>query len=230
MSNQQNHLKGFLIKIGVVISTIVICYVFFGEYITLQSIQDNQDYLRQISDDHLVLSSLGFISVYVILTSLSLPVVALFTLLAGFLFSFWYGMCMVAISFFLHCYVMVKLVRLMFKPYIEKAYGESLKKVTQKIEKKGWYTIIFLRLSMMCPSFVVNCAVAFTHFPAFKFSWVSYICSIPIFSMLVYSGELIGNIESIWELFSVTNAVILICLAIFSFLLLILGKERKGVA
>tara|TARA_A100001015_G_C14961979_1_gene701323 strand:- start:311 stop:988 length:678 start_codon:yes stop_codon:yes gene_type:complete len=213
-----------LIIIGVILG--VVNY-FFKDIISLKTIQNSQGVLSDYITSYPLVSSFVFMSLFIITTSLSLPLIGLLSLTAGLLFPTWWALIMVYFSFFWHCFIMIKLIRGIFRDYIEKKFKLQFKKLYENIQEKGLYYVIFLRLSLVTPSFVVNCASAFTKLRTFTFSIVSLISSIPILTIFVISGKKLAYINSFMELYSHTNLIILLSLAFIAILPILVKKRTK---
>ena len=125
---------------------------------------------------------------------------------------------------------MVAGVRYFFRDMIMKRYQVELEKINQNIEKNGIYYVVFLRLSLLVPSPIINMAAGLTTINNLLFSVVSTICFIPVISMLVYSGKLLVTINTLWDLYSHQNLIVLLVLASISLgvLWLIRGRDKRG--
>ncbi|MDC0036810.1 VTT domain-containing protein [bacterium] len=219
--------KGVLIvKIMLAIITLYLIHFTLKDYVTLKNIQAYQHVLHGYVNNQFIVASILFVLVFACATSVGLPLVVLLTLLGGFLFPFYWGLSLVLIAFFIHCVLMISVIRLLFKDSIEKHISQRFKNINRNIEKNGIVYVMFLRTSLVAPSFIVNCAAALTSINIWLFSIVSVICSIPILSILVYSGKLLGSIQSIWELYTTQNLVVLLGLA-FASGIMVLIKTKK---
>ncbi len=221
-----NQQRLFFLKILSFFCVVFGLYILLKPFINLQTIQSYHLPLNIWISNHSFLSSILFIFFFVIITSIGLPFIAIATMSAGFLFGGTWGLSLVLIAFFFHCLLSIIIVRYLFQDHVRQLFGSRLKKINNEIDKKGLFYIIFLRLSLITPSFVVNCAAALTNIHIIPFTLISVICSIPILSILVFSGELFGTITSIKDLYSTQNLIILISLALGSFTLLIIQRRK----
>ena len=149
-------------------------------------------------------------------------------LASGFLFPVGWALAMVYFSFFWHCFIMIKLIRSLFKDIIHKKFKEKFKSLYENIQQKGIYYVVFLRLSLVTPSFVINCAAAFTNLNASVYSLASMLSSIPILTIFVVSGKKLGEISSLTDLYSHTNLIILVSLAIIAFIPVVLQNKKSS--
>ena len=219
--------KKLVFKIGFILVCLGVVNYFFRDLISLESIQASQLVLSEKIGHYPILSSISFILIFVITTSLSLPLIGLLSLTAGFLFPLSWALALVYFSFFWHCFIMIKLIRGLFKDIIETKFKKKFNTLYSNIQKKGLYYVIFLRVSLVTPSFIVNCASSFTSLNATSFSLVSLISSIPVLSILVISGKKLGSINSLLDLYSHTNLIILLSLAFLALLLVIYQNKSK---
>ena len=215
-----------VIIISIVIVFSLINY-FASDVLSLQTVQQYHEPLKTLVENYFILSSILYIITFVGLTSASLPVLSLLLLLAGSLFPLAWGLCLAYISFFLHCFVMSAGIQYCFRDYFKTRYEAQLSKLNQSLETKGIYYVIFLRMSMLVPSQILNIAVGITNMNPLIFSAVSVISFLPVLSMLVYSGQLLVSIESIWDLYSHQNLLLLLGVATCSLIPLYLSKKTN---
>lgn len=187
---------------------------YVGSYISLETIQRYQQELQAMVLAYGIIGYGGYVLFYVVLTSLSLPFLGLLTLLAGFLFPFWIAMGLVLIGFFCHCFLNLTLVRAYAMPFVRRQFGAPVAALEKKMNQHGLAMVVFLRVCLLAPSFLVNCAGAFTTLNAWLFSLVSLIASVPILTVLVYSGRRLGEISTIKDIFSVEMTSGLVGLAL----------------
>jgi uncharacterized membrane protein YdjX (TVP38/TMEM64 family) len=216
-----------VIKIILFVVVVGAINYFFKDIISLKSIQNSQEVLTQKIHNHPILSSVSFVLFFIITTSLSLPLIGLMCLASGFLFPISWALAMVYFSFFWHCFFMIKLIRNLFKDIIHKRFKEKFKNLYENIQQKGIYYVVFLRLSLVTPSFIINCAAAFTNLNATVYSFASVISSIPILTIFVISGKKLGSINSLTDLYNHTNLIILVSLAIIAFIPVVLQNKKS---
>ena len=78
-------------------------YVVGKPYFNLAFIQENQVYLKQYYSLYPWRTYVMFLGTFLLFTVTGAPVIALFTMLAGFLFGAIKGVLIIVISFALHC-------------------------------------------------------------------------------------------------------------------------------
>jgi len=215
-----------MVLIGVT-SIVSLIHYFGSDLLTLERLQFYHKPLEQFVHKYFFLSSIIYVVVFVSLASLSLPVITPLLLLAGLLFPLAWALVITPLSFFLHCYVMVTAVCYLFQDRIMRHYQHQLEKLNKNIEKKGLIYIVFLRMSLLFPSPLVNMAAGITTINAFLFSLISCLSTFHIITMVVYSGRLLVSIATIWDLYSHTNAIILVSFALLSMVPLWLTRDKK---
>ncbi len=224
-------MKKSIIKLAMLISIVGTMYVLIGPYMTLENIQRHQEEIHAYVAEHKVICAILFTLFYSITTSLSMPFIAILSLLAGFIFNIALGLPLVLISFFIHCVAMVSGIRFFFskaiESFIKQYFGPIIDTVNRKMKRKGIYYVIFLRMNLVTPSCIINCACAFTAMNVWLFAIVSTISSIPILTFFVYSGKLLGSISAISDLYSKQSLTILISLAVMSAMPLLILKEES---
>ena len=82
-------------------------------------------------------------------------------------------------------------------------------------------------MSLITPSALINCAAALTTINIVTFTLVSWVCTLPIMSIFVYSGRLLMTANSLFDLFSLKFALILVGCLIMASLPLMVIKDKK---
>ena len=110
----------------------------------------------------------------------------------------------------------------------EKKFAKLLMNINKKLIRQGWSYLLFLRVSLVVPSMVVNAACAITSFHIVPFTIISVVATIPVMTIIVYTGELLGSINSLSELYSFNNLLILLSLLFFAFIILIINHFKES--
>ena len=87
-----------LLVLAIVVATVVVVYVQFGDSLTLESLVAKESQLRQFQADHPILVYGIAFAVYVGVTGLSLPGAAALTLLYGWYFGLLRGVIVVSFA------------------------------------------------------------------------------------------------------------------------------------
>ncbi len=203
-----------------------LAYYYLSPYFSLKIIQENQGVLNAFVSQHKVLSYVLFVSVFVLTTSLALPTMTILTLLCGFLFDMPEAFIVISISFIVHTALMTALVRYVFRDLVEKYFAKLVLKINKNIRSKGYYYVVFLRLTVILPPWLINCAIALTALPLLQFVFISWISMIPILFTLLSAGRLLNEIQSVSDIFDLKFALIMAGLLVLSMGALLFSRGK----
>lgn len=190
-------IKKFFLLAGAVV--VVALFVFFdlGRYLTLGYVKESQATLQALYAARPVLVLAAYMSVYIVVTALSLPGAVVLGLAGGGLFGFWVGT--IAVSFAstigatLACYV----ARLMLQGWVQTRFGEALITINKGMEQEGAFYLFTLRLIPVVPFFVINLAMGVTKIPLSTFYWVSQAGMLAGTMVYVNAGKELAKIDSL---------------------------------
>jgi uncharacterized membrane protein YdjX (TVP38/TMEM64 family) len=186
--------------------------------------------LQQAADEHLLRAVLVFFLVYVLATSLSLPVSVWLTLLGGALFGRWVGTAVVGVAATLGSTVAMLASRYVFRDWVRRRFGARLAAIDRGVERDGAYYLLTLRLMPVVPFWLINLGVGLTPMPARTFAAVSWVGILPATFLYANAGTELGRVESPADVLSprVIGALLLLsCLPLAArFLAARLGRRR----
>ena len=198
------------IQILIFISIAVCLYYFFNPYLNIKFIQSQQIVLKNFYIHNPILTIFLYIISYISLSLFGLPILTWFVLFSGFLFGKIVGSFIAVFCFAGHCFFGLLLCRYFLREFIMNRYKDKLEKMNAQLKKDGWLYIFFLRVSLVMPSMLVNAVVGLSNFRVIPFTIISVIASLPITIMFVYSGEMLGEIDQIMDLYRPQNLFILL--------------------
>ena len=215
------------IKLILGLSCVAFLYHYLKPFFSLEVIQSHQQLLKQFVAEYRLLSYLLYLTVFVVATSITLPTMTLLTLLCGFLFDFPTAIVLISLSFMTHTATMFISVRYFFRDVVSKKFNTAIKKINKQFDEKGVFYIIFLRMSLVIPPWLINCACALTSINGFVFVLVSWLASMPILMIVLYAGRLLGEIQTLSEIYSIKILGALLTLAFISALPLLISRKKN---
>lgn len=223
------------IAIVVVIIGLVAAFKIFnlGEYLSLSYIKESQMKFQLLYSEHKVSVIGGFMVIYILVTSLSLPGAAVMTLAAGALFGLLTGTIIVSFASTIGATIACFVARFILRDWIQGKFGDKLKTVNEGIEKEGAFYLLTLRLIPIFPFWLINLVMGLTKMPLKTFFWVSQIGMFPGTVVYVNAGKELGKIESLSGILSPTLIFSFVLLGLFPLItkkLLGFYKKRKGLA
>ena len=197
---------------------------------TLDSFRLKQEGITSYFSSHPVNTGLIFTAVYIVLTTLSLPVAGVMTLVSGAIFGFIWGLFLVSIASSLGATLAFLLSRYLFRDAVQRRFADRLGPVNDGIRNDGAYYLFMLRLIPVLPYFVLNATMALTPLRTAVFFPVTLIGMLPISAILVNAGMQIASISSPGDVLSPRIILSLMLLGIFPLLakkIMTLFKQRS---
>jgi uncharacterized membrane protein YdjX (TVP38/TMEM64 family) len=225
-----------LIQRLLIIAAILILVILFkvlnlGQYLSLDYIKSSQEKFALIYADHRLLVIAAYMTIYIVVTALSLPGAVVMTLAGGALFGFWLGVLVVSFASTIGATLACFVARFLLRDWVQNRVGEKLSKINKGIEKEGSFYLFSLRLVPIFPFFIINLAMGLTPMKLWTFYWVSQIGMFPGTMVYVNAGKELGRLESLSGILSPGLLISFIILGLFPITakkLLYLYKKKTG--
>ena len=132
-------MKKYLNKI-IIIAVIVIAVAAFrifnlGEYLSLSYIKESREKFESLYAEHTLPVIGGYMLIYILVTSLSLPGAAVMTLAGGALFGLLRGTIIVSFASTIGATLACLVARFILRDWVQGKFGERLKTVNDGIER-----------------------------------------------------------------------------------------------
>ena len=149
-----------LVLIGVGIAA----FYFFDiqQYLSFESLKANRDRLNVVYHENSIIFISGFIGIYFLTVSLSLPGAAVLTLTAGAIFGSVLGTFLVNIGATLGATAAFLSARFIFRDWVESQFSDKLEFINNGISDNAISYLLFLRLVPLFPFFLVNLVLGVT--------------------------------------------------------------------
>lgn len=215
MNMEKKHLKK--IAIVLVIAAIFAAYKIFGlgDYFSLSFIKEYRQQFQAIYSEHTAAVIAGFMSIYVLVTALSLPGAAIMTLAAGALFGLIAGTIMVSFASSIGATLACFVARFLLRDWVQGKFQDKLQTVNQGIEREGYFYLFTLRLIPIFPFWMINLVMGLSRMRLFTFYWVSQIGMLPGTVVYINAGKQLGELESLSGIFSLEIILSFALLGIF---------------
>lgn len=138
-----------------------------------------------------------YVTIYVIVTSLSLPGAAVLTLAGGALFGLWVGAVVVSFASTIGAALACLVSRFVLRDWVQSRFGDRLAAVNKGMEREGAFYLFTLRLIPVFPFFVINLVMGLTELPLSTFYWVSQLGMFPGTLVYVNAGKELAKISSL---------------------------------
>ncbi len=198
-SNGSTDMWKKMLVLAVVLVTVVVAYMQFGDSLTLESLAARESQLRQFQADHPILVyGIAFV-IYVGVTGLSLPGAAALTLLYGWYFGLLQGVIVVSFASTTGATLAFLLSRYLFGQAVQNRFGEKLSGFNEALRREGPFFLFTLRLIPAVPFFVINLVMGLTPIRVRTFWWVSQLGMLAGTTVYVYAGSTVPSLQVLAE-------------------------------
>lgn len=156
----QSKLKRFL-PLAVIIVALTVFFAFGGpEYISLESLRDNQALLKAFVSNNTLLAVVGFVVIYASLVAISFPGAGFLSIFSGFLFGIVMGTIAAVIGATIGATIIFLIVKSALGEGLAERAGPYMKKFEEGIQDNEISYLFILRLVPIFPFFIVNIVTA----------------------------------------------------------------------
>ena len=219
----------------IILAAIIIAVVAFnifdlGEYLSLSYIKESHRKFEFLYAEHTLPVVAGYMLIYVLVTSLSLPGAAVMTLAGGALFGLLRGTIIVSFASAIGATMACFVSRFILRDWVQGKFGDKLKTVNNGIEREGYFYLFTLRLIPVFPFWLINLFLGLTKMPLRTFYWVSQVGMLPGTIVYVNAGKELAKIDSLSGILSPGLILSFLILGIFPLITkkaMILYKSQK---
>ncbi len=225
-------MKNKIIIIIILFCLIAIFWIFnLGDYLSLAFIKESQHTFELLYSENRTAVIAGYMAMYILATSLSLPGGAVMGLMAGALFGLITGTVAVSFASTIGATIACFVSRFILRDWIQSKFGDKLKTINKGVEKEGAFYLFTLRLIPAFPFWLINLVMGLTKMPLRRYYWVSQVGMLPGTIVFVNAGKELGKIDSLSGIFSSGLILSFVLLGLFPIItkkLLGFYKSRKG--
>lgn len=216
-----------------VIAGIVVAFKIFGlgEYFTLSYIKASQHRFEILYGEHQFLVIGGYMLIYILVTSLSLPGAVVMTLAGGALFGLLMGTIVVSFASTIGATLACVVSRFILRDWVQGKFGDKLATVNEGIKKEGAFYLFTLRLIPVFPFWLINLVMGLTRMPLKTFYLVSQAGMLPGTIVFVNAGKELAGIDSLSGILSPGLILSFVLLGLFPIItkkLVAFYKSRKS--
>lgn len=230
---KKEHIKKIIIVLVIIVLIAVFKIFNLGDYLTLSYIKESQARFQDMYTENRFAVIAGYMTLYILVTSLSLPGAAVMTLAGGALFGLVVGTIVVSFASTLGATLACIVARFVLRDWVQGKFGEKLKTVNEGVEKEGSFYLFTMRLIPVIPFWLINLVMGLTRMKLRTFYWISQIGMLAGTIVYVNAGKELGKIESLSGILSPTLILSFVLLGLFPLMtkkLLGMYKRRKGMA
>ena len=155
------------------------------EKIILDNIVNLEDYYIQ----NPIFFMFSYFIVYVVLTTLSLPVALMLGLLSGFIFDLYSAIILISFASSFGATAAMLISRYLISDYINRKFLNEISLIDNEVNKHGAYYLFALRMSPIFPFFVINAAFGITKIKTLTFYLISQLGMLPGTIIIILIGS-----------------------------------------
>jgi len=195
--NKTKILQKIVIAGVIVLGIVAFRYFDLGQYLTLEYLKASQGRLQALYLEHRLLVIVGYMSIYIAVTALSLPGAVVLTLAGGGLFGLVVGTLVVSFASTIGATLACLVSRFFLREWVQSKFGDKLVTINNGIDKEGPFYLFSLRLVPIFPFFVINLLMGLTRMHLFTFYWVSQLGMLAGTIVFVNAGKELAKIDSV---------------------------------
>lgn len=220
--------RALLLAGGLGLLTGLFWYFDIGQYFTLERLQADSAYLKQLVEHNYLFSMLVFIVIFMTIIATALPVVAPLTMLGGFLFGVFPGVAASSLGATLGATGSFLIVRYLLRSTIQHKYQKQLEGFKSKIQEYGYTYLLTLQLVGVIPFFVINTLAALTDVPLWPFFWTTAVGSFPFLLVYAYAGRQLNTMHSMSDIIKPSMLLLFLALGLLALLPMFIRKWSRS--
>lgn len=217
-------------NIGIfVVGSLAVAALYYSglqDYISLAGLKANSHHFKAMVDRNYWFSVAMFVVSYMATVAASLPVVAPFTLLGGFLFDTIPGALYSALASAFGSVIYVFCLRHFLRASIEQRFEKQLVRFKENMKVYGKSYVLILHFMTIIPFFVINGLVALSDLSLLDVFWTTMVGSGPIFLLFAFEGRQLATIESVHDILSPSFMLALGLLVLLACMPIIIRRIR----
>ena len=206
-------------KIVILLAILGLSSIFFlfdlDQYFSLVNLKNELDAFKEYYSQNKVMTMAIYMTIYILVTALSLPGAVVMTLAGGALFGLFYGTLLVSFASAIGATLAFLVSRYMFKDWVQHKFSSKLSAINKGIDKEGGFYLFTLRLVPLFPFFVINLVMGLTTIRTFVFYIVSQVGMFPGTIVFINAGTQLAKIESPSQILSLNIILSFALLGIF---------------
>lgn len=201
-----------------------------GNYLTMEHLKANRDYLQLLVQENYLRSVLIYIAFYIGIAALSLPLAALLTVAGGFLFGVFFGAVYANIGATIGATISFLLVRHLLGSMLQQKYAKQLVRFNEEVNQYGANYLLTMHLIALVPFFVVNILAGLTNISLWTFIWTTSAGIFPGAFVYTFAGQQLGTINTMRDILSLKILLAFGLLGLLALVPMILQRLRNNSA
>ena len=188
MTERLNYMKSKKYLYLVALLTLVI-FFYYNNSLFEKTILENIVNLENFYIQNPIFFMLAYFIVYVVLTTLSIPVALMLGLLSGFIFDLYSAIILISFASSFGATAAMLISRYLIRDYINRRFSNEISLINNEVNEHGAYYLFALRMSPIFPFFVINAAFGLTKIKTLAFYLVSQLGMLPGTTIIILIGS-----------------------------------------
>ena len=188
MTERLNYMKSKKYLYLVALLTVVI-FFYYNNSLFEKTILDNIVNLENYYIQNPIFFMFAYFIVYVVLTTLSIPVALMLGLLSGFIFDLYSAIILISFASSFGATAAMLISRYLIRDYINIRYSNEISLINNEVNEHGAYYLFALRMSPIFPFFVINAAFGLTKIKTLTFYLISQLGMLPGTTIIILIGS-----------------------------------------
>ena len=188
MTERLNYMKSKKYLYLILLLALVI-YFYYNNSLFEKTILDNIVNLEDNYIQNPIFFMFAYFIVYVVLTTLSLPVALMLGLLSGFIFDLYSAVILISFASSFGATAAMLISRYLISDYISRRFSNEISLINDEVNEHGAYYLFALRMSPIFPFFVINAAFGLTKIKSLTFYLISQLGMLPGTIIIILIGS-----------------------------------------
>ena len=188
MTERLSYMKSKKYLYLVALLTLVI-FFYYNNSLFEKTILDNISDLEGYYIQNPIFFMFAYFVVYVVLTTLSLPVALMLGLLSGFIFDLYSAIILISFASSFGATAAMLISRYLISGYINRRFSNEISLINDEVNEHGAYYLFALRMSPIFPFFVINAAFGLTKIKTLTFYLISQLGMLPGTIIIILIGS-----------------------------------------
>ena len=172
----------------VALLTLVI-FFYYNNSLFEETILDNIVILEDYYIQNPIFFMFAYFIIYVVLTTLSIPVALMLGLLSGFIFDLYSAIILISFASSFGATAAMLISRYLISDYVNRRFLDEISLINNEVDKQGAYYLFALRMSPIFPFFVINAAFGLTKIKTLTFYLISQLGMLPGTIIIILIGS-----------------------------------------
>lgn len=159
-------------------------------------LKGHQQQMQAFADASPATAALLYVTLFVLMTSLSVPVATVMTIAAGAIFGFAEALLLTVFAGTAGATLAMLLARHAFRHHVEARWPRWAERMDKGVARDGAFYLLSLRMAPVPPFFVVNAAMGLTRMPARTFFLVTLVGIAPLDAVFINAGHMLGKMRA----------------------------------